>query len=50
MESDKTFEGGVGMRLDLEHKTTLTIGVDDLVISGTDPAESTRGRRLSNEE
>lgn len=34
MESDRTFEEGVGMRLDLGHKRTLTIGADKLLLDG----------------
>ena len=46
MESDKTIEDGVGMRLDLEGKRTLTIGVVDLVLSGTEVPEVMRGDQI----
>ncbi|CAM1507407.1 Fc.00g070480.m01.CDS01 [Cosmosporella sp. VM-42] len=42
MESDKTIEEGVGMRLDLEGKKTLTLGLSDLVLN--DPAAKRSGR------
>ena len=43
MANDKIMEAGVGMRLALEDKKTLVIGVDELVFNGTDASELTRG-------
>ncbi|KPM44852.1 hypothetical protein AK830_g1721 [Neonectria ditissima] len=42
MASDLTMDDGVGMRLELEGKKTLTIGVDDLLLN--DPVAQKSGR------
>lgn len=40
MASDLTMDDGVGMRLELEGKKTLTIGTDNLELHGTEAPES----------
>lgn len=40
MASDSTMDDGVGMRLQLEGKKTLTIGTDNLELHGTAVPES----------